>query len=498
MALLGVDLGSSGCKAVVFHEDGKPLSAGTHTYAPRCGADGAVELDPETLFNAFIKAVGTAAVQSPEPVTAFAVSSHGESYVPLAADGRPAGAMVMNVDNRAVQEAADLENELGCARIYDGCGVPPHAMFAIPKILWRKRHVAHCAAERFLSAGDYILHRLGVEPLTDYSLACRTMGFDIRRKEWSGDVLDAAGLQASQFAVPVQAGTVAGVLGSAMARALHLDPGIPVSVGGHDQPCAILGAGVLAPGEGGVSAGTYECLAITSMQPYNTPDALCYRLNSYCHVVPDRYITLAFFPAGVAVQWVVQQLCGLDALQAQAEGCSVYDLLARIVGADSAPTGICIAPHWVGACNPHWDVRATGVIAGITPACTRHQLYQAVYEGIACELALNIDVLERLTGPINDLRISGGGARSPFTVQLRADIAQKPFSMLDTPETVCKGAAMLAGIGSGVFTDSAQATVAMVHQAGRILPVAGNGARYARQMRRYQALFDGLRLFRAQ
>jgi xylulokinase len=495
MSLLGVDVGSGSCKAVVFSDDGAILGQASHGYRMAAPAPGRAEMDAEVLWTAFAETVREVASNTGSPITALAIASHGETVIPVDGHGLAVGPAIMNADNRATQEAQGLEAAIGRAEIYRITGVPPHPMFALNKILWLRAHAPEVwnRAKRFLSVEDYLLGRLGLPPFTAYSLACRTMAFDLHRLDWSAEILAAAGLRKEQLGMPAPSGRKIGVLSAGVATPLGLRPGTVVATGGHDQPCGALGAGVTQPGQVADSAGTYECLAAVTDAPRNTIEALKYALNSYCHVVPGQYVTLAFFPAGLVAQWFVDQLCGEDLAEARRTGGTLYDVLDEAVARRcTGPTGLCLTPHFVGACNPHWDPSATGALVGLTPGLTRHHLYKAVYEGIACELAINMDVLETIVGTIGPVRLHGGNARSAFTVQLRADLTGRTMEHLTTAEAVCRGAALLAGVGAGVFTD-VHAAAAQWSSTQRVFtPDQIARQRYEPQAQRYRRLYPAL------
>jgi xylulokinase len=207
-------------------------------------------------------------------------------------------------------------------------------------------------------------------------------------------------------------------------------------------------------------------------------------------------ITLAFFPAGLMERWIVEQFLGLEAEKAKETHTSVYTLLDREAEKLENPTGICILPHLVGSCNPFWDSRASAIIAGIKNYHTKHHIYKAVYEGIACELALNLGILESLTGPINALYMSGGGAKSAFTVDIRSAITGKKIIKLNTSETVCQGAAMLAGLGTGLFKNPEEAVKAFVKSGSSVEPNNSLAAAYAEQCAKYNTLYPATADFR--
>lgn len=490
MSLLGIDIGSGSCKGAAFDLDGKLLAKA------EAGYEVGTELDPECFRNAAFAVIrAIAAKTARDPVTALGIGSHGETFVPVDGAGHAVGPAVMNSDNRATAEVEWWEKEFGTERLYAVTGLPLHAMFALNKILWLRTHrpEVFSMSRKFLSAADYVLANLGMPYVTDFSLAGRTMAFDIRKRNWSDGILAAAGIGRDRFPEAVPAGTKIGELSPETAAELGLHPGVAVTVAGHDQPCGALGAGAVRPGVAAVSAGTYECAAAISAEPANNAKALGFRLNSYCHVVPDRYVTLAFFPAGIAARWFAEQFCGEDRAEAERQKRPFLEYLdERTVAACPGPSGICFTPHLVGSCNPDWDVRATGAVVGLTPGKTRYHLRKALYEGIACELARNLAALETVAGPVEELRIGGGNARADFSVQLRADFAGKSFFVPEVTETVCLGAALLAGIASGVYPDCNLAVQQAVRIGRRFLPDEAGRRAYAAQLELYRQFYRSL------
>ncbi|MDR3643901.1 MAG: FGGY family carbohydrate kinase, partial [Clostridia bacterium] len=461
MSLLGIDLGSGSCKGVVFDNSGVSLAQETREYSTYSLHPKMAEMDADCFWEAVVFICRQLAEKvGGQNIEALCVSSHGETIIPVDKDGNAISPAIMNSDNRADEQARRWERIPGRNRIYEITGLPLHAMYSLNKILWLKEHEPelYSRAERFVSVGDFILQKLGLPPYTDYSLASRTMAFDIRKKDWSEEILQYAGIDRSRFAIPMPAGQLVGKLSASTASLLGLRAGTAVALGGHDQPCGALGSGVMNSGEVADSAGTYECLTAVSSEPVNTPEALSFSLNSYCHVVPDRYVTLAFFPAGIVSRWFVEQLCFEDEANARRVNKRVFEILdAKMQEVCPGPSGLLMTPHFIGSGNPYFDVSAAGALYGLTPQVTRHHLYKAIYEGIACELRINTGVLEKICGVFSAVQISGGNARSRFTVELRAAMTQKAFQILECSDTVCLGAAMLAGVACGVYASAQEA-----------------------------------------
>lgn len=492
MSLLGLDMGTSACKAAVFGANGTLLAVASREYSADVPRPGWMEMDPERMWAAAVEAIREVSAKASDPVQALSVSSQGETFVPVDTRGDAVGPAIMNADNRAIDEVGFFEREIGTESIYSICGCALHPMYALPKILWLKdsRPEVYAGATKFLSVGDYMLARMGVEPYTDPSLASRTMAFAVTNRTWSDQLLAVAGVERQKMPEVRPSGTVAGMLSQSVANTLDLPVGTIVAVGGHDQPCGALGAGAIESGDTADSAGSYECLTVVSDAPTLGPDALECSLNSYCHVLPDKYVTLAFFPAGVVLRWFRDQFALPEIEEARHSGADVYDLLVSRMS--DGPSGILFTPHFIGSGNPSWNVNATGAVVGLRPDRSRYDIFKAIIEGIACELKINVAVLERLVGRIDVLRTTGGGAKSSFWLQLRADIIGKRVASMESSESVCLGAAILAGVGAGVYPNAAEgarraARFATIHE-----PDPERGLEYAGQMSRYAALYPAL------
>ena len=494
MSLLAIDMGSSSCKAVAFSDDGGVLAQTTQSYsaASRCPPSWS-EMPAENFWKAFRTVTRAIAAEvAHEPVEVLAISSHGETLVPVDVQQRAIGPAILNADNRAVREANWLAEEIGRARIFEVTGLAAHSMYPLPKILWLRKHQpdVFSSAVRFLALPGYLLTRLGLSPYVDYSLASRFLAFDIRKRSWSSEILSACELTAEQFPTLMPAGTIAGDLATNIASDLGLRAGLPVVLGGHDQPCAALGSGVLGPGRISASLGTYECLVAASEAPVLSSDALAANLNSYCHVVPGRYVTLAYFPSGIMIEWLLRVLCSAAE---QASSASLAELYASLeVQASPEPTGLCITPHLLGTCNPDFDPNATGVIAGIRPTTRGADLYKGILEGIACEFANMAELLQQAAGVYRDVYVSGGGGRSRLGLRLRAAIANRELHLMRCPEAVCLGTAILAGVAVGKYGSFAKAVEQVVRVSETITPDASTAASYEAQRMQYRILYSSL------
>ncbi len=501
MSLLAIDIGSSQCKAVVFAAAGAVIARSVCSYSPDFPTPTFAEMDPAHFWRAVCNTSrDTTRDLAHDPVQALCLSSHGETLIPVDARGEAIHPAILNIDNRATEEAKWCENAIGARRIFDTTGLVAHPMYPIPKILWLRQHQPeiYSGTARFLSVTDFIHARLGLPPYVGYSLASRFLAFDVIKDCWSDEILAAAGLTADRLPLPVPAGTIAGRLNLEAASALGVANGTPVVVGGHDQACGALGVGVIESGRVLDSMGTYECLVAASDEPSLGEAAFAARLNSYCHVVPGKYLTLAYFPSGIMVQWFRDLIYGRGTSSNNSkieanEAVQYSQLEAECTG---SPTGLCITPHLIGTCNPDFDPRARATFFGVASDTNRSQLYQGILEGIACELAQIADLLANANGEFKDLYVTGGGARSPLGLKLRAAITGRRLHVMQCDEAVCQGAAILAGAAAGVYTGITNAVDRVVREKEVVEPDARVAASYAAHLNQYRLLCTALKMVR--
>lgn len=499
MSLLAIDIGSSTCKAVVFASTGQILAHHACAYTSQSPAPSQAETNAERFFRAVCQCSQAVSRNLSDPVRALCLSSHGETFVPVNRRNEAIAPAILNHDTRATEEAAWLERTFGRKRLFEITGLVAHPMYPLPKVLWLRKYRPDISVPsvRFLSVIGYVLSRLGLNPYIDYSLASRYLAFDIRQHRWSEEILAATEINAECLPVPVPAGTIAGKLEAAPAAQIGLLPGTIVVMGGHDQPCGGLGVGAIVPGRVADSMGTYECLLAVSDQPSLTDAALASSLNSYCHVVPDKFVTLAYFPSGIMIKWfhdlLYEEVSGESAI---AEGEDPSDVESRHYatlerGAPAGPTGLCITPNLIGTCNPDFNPQARAIISGLGPNTSRSQIFKGILEGLACEMSQMTDTLANVVGEFRDIYVTGGGSRSALGLQLRAALSNRRLHAMQCSEAVCLGGAILAGVASGEYGSLQEAVELVVRDVSVVLPDDGIAASYTQQARQYYRLRSG-------
>ena len=493
MSLLSIDIGSSRCKTVVFAVTGEILSQYACAYSPEFPAPSHAEINPDRFWQAVCQGTRTVSKSLSDRVSALCLNSHGETFVPVNARNEAIAPAILNQDNRAAEEAVWLERTLGRRRLFEISGLVAHPMYPLPKILWLRKYRPDIfsSSVRFLTIIGYVLARLGLTPYVDYSLASRYLAFDIRQRRWSDEILAATEINAECLPMPVPAGTIAGKLDASAASQLGLPPGTIVVLGGHDQPSGALGVGAVDSGRVADSMGTYECLLAASHQPSLTEAALAASLNSYCHVIPDKFVTLAYFPSGIIMKWfhdlLYAEVYGENDL-ARDDDWSLesiqYAKLER--EAPDGPTLLCITPNLIGTCNPDFNPHARGIISGLGPHTTRSQIYKGILEGLACEMSQMADLLAKAAGDFRDVYVTGGGSRSVLGLKLRAALSGRTLHVMECPESVCLGGAILAGVASGEYGGFREAVELVVREVSTISPDKAMAAAYLQQVKQYR------------
>lgn len=490
MSFLAVDIGSSTCKAVVFASSGKALAHASTEYSPEFPRPSFAEISPDQFWNAFCSCCYDACKSLTDPVQALCLSSHGETFVGVDDAGCAVTPAILNQDGRAVSESVWLEATIGRERLFQITGLFAHTMYPIPKILWLRKNQPHvfAAAKCFVSLIGYLLLKMQLPPYVDYSLASRYLAFDVRRRTWSEEILSAAELEPSLLPKPAPAGSIIGKLNSEVASQLGIPAETPVVLGGHDQPCGALGTGVTGAGRVADSLGTYECLVAASDAPALSEKALHASLNSYCHVVPGKFVTLAYFPSGIMIKWFHDLLYADDRDASRNPECESahYALLEK--RAPAAPTGLCITPHLIGTCNPEFNPHARGVIAGLGPSTDRAQIYKGILEGISCELSIVADAMAEAVGDFSDIYATGGGTRSVMGLRLRAALTGRRMHIMREQESVCLGSAILAGVAIGEYASIEEAVNVLVLESTTIAPDPELTEIYPDQAERYRQL----------
>ena len=492
MSLGGLDIGSTGCKVTVYDEEGNYLYRTYRDY-PVSRKTGEHEVMAEDIWKGVREVLADAGSHYPD-LKALGVTSFGESCVLLDEEDRPIRAVLLYTDPRGSEECRELEAALGREKLERITGVAPHSMYSLPKLMWIRKHRPEQfgRAKRILMMEDYIIYMLTGSAVIDYSLATRSMGFDIRALEWSQEVFQAAGIDSGLFSRPVRSGTPAGTVRPEMAKALGLPEGLLLVPAGHDQAAAAVGSGVFKADRAVDMAGTVEC--ITPVFEGIPEDRRIYD-GGYAivpYVIPGNYVTYAFtFSGGALVSWFINNFAKEEKRRAKELGCSVYELLEE--GMKDGPTGILVLPHFAGAGTPYMDGGSKGAVVGLTLDHSASDLYRAMMEGVTYEMMLNMERLAEAGIRPQKLRAAGGGAASAVWMQMKADMLNLPIVSLGNAEAGAAGCAMLAGVAAGGYKDLGEAARTMLKEKDTYLPRQEMHEAYQEYYEKYRRLYEASR-----
>jgi len=505
MSLMGLDIGTTGTKAVVFEHEGRILASAYREYPIHSPRPGWLELDPEEVWQLVAQAVAEAAhaVQASDPVSALAISCLGEAVVLVDDQGSIIAPTILGFDNRAEALTKRWLQDHDPFATMQITGMPPSQVFTIFKLMWLKENQPDVfrRARRVLCYQDYAIFRMGMEPQADYSIAARTMAFDIRAKSWSERIAAMTGVDVNLWSKAVPAGTVVGEIGGKAARALGLPRGCGIVAGAHDQPAGAVGCGVIREGLTMDATGTVECLGVALRKPLTNRAMLASHFCCYPHMVPDLYFSIAFNPTGGSLlRWFRDTLAGEERQRATAEGRDVYEILMEemdeVPASGGAQGDLFVLPHFTMAGNPYMDPLAQGAIVGLSLTTTRGQLIRALLEGITYEMKLNLHLWQEAGIQATEIRAIGGGARSLRWLQLKADMFNRPVAQPAVTEAACLGAAIAAGVGTGVYSSFAEAVERLVRINQTFVPDRERAQLYEQNLEKYRRLYPLVRAFR--
>lgn len=495
MSLLGLDIGTSGCKATIVDFEGNVKGQAYCEYSLFTPKPGWEELDPVLVWKSVKKVIANSLKQyRDDGIKAISVSSFGEAVVPVDRAGNVLYNSIIYIDIRGREEAGYLKYRLGHEKILGITGASVHPMYSINKIMWLKNNKPEIYKKtwKFLLFADFILFKLGAKPHTDYSLAARTMAFDVIKKQWSREILDCAGVEEDKFGEPVQAGTVVGELSSNIAGELGLPRGVVLVSGGHDQPCAALGAGVIRSNLAVDGLGTTECITPAFGHPIIS-DAMA-RSSFACvpHVIKDLYVTYAFtFTSGSMLKWYRDNFGSVYMKEAMKSNINPYDLL--IEKATPVPSDIFVLPHFAGAATPYMDTGSKGAIVGLNINTKAEDIIKAVLEGITFEIMVNVERLEEAGVKVEELRVVGGLAKSDLFLQLKADMMGKKVTTMQVSEAGTLGVAILAGTASGVYANTEEAVRKLVKTKKEFYPNQTLHDIYMEKFQTYKKIYPAVK-----
>jgi xylulokinase len=484
--IIGIDVGSQSVKGILLSPDAETLGAASAACTMTNLAPGWADQAPsawEHGIEQVVRQLISAAGLDPAAVSHLGLACQVDGVVPIDSSGAPLRDGIIWLDRRASGQAQLLADLVGADWMFSTTGLNADASHIAPKIMWLRDEEpeTYKAAAVMAPVGGYLLGWLTGVIAQDHANASSTLLYDVRTRTWSDPMLEASGIDPSQLAEIRPSHEIAGPMRAAAAERLGLTTHCQVVVGSGDEHAASLGAGAALPGTVTDVTGTAEPVTAVAAELVFDEKRL---VETHAHAVDGAYLVEnPGFVSGGSTLWLSCTV--LRSTQA--------DLFDQAAAVPPGSEGVLFLPTLCGATAPRWNDRVRGVFAGLSLNHDRSHLARAVLEG--CAFALR-DIVQRLDemglgGP--EIRVVGGGARSALWMQIKANVTAKPVRAVLTKEPTALGAAMLAGLGSGLFSDAEEAVARVVELASApIEPEQGAVALYEEAYQRYLALFDAV------
>ncbi|MCM8764172.1 MAG: xylulokinase [Candidatus Omnitrophica bacterium] len=493
---IGVDLGTTAVKSVLVNEKGQVVCSSIEEYPLITPKPGWAQQDPELWWSATVKSIQSL-VRTINPAFLAGIGLTGQMHgsVFLDQDGNILYPAILWCDQRTSQECIEINEKVGKYKIFEITCNPVLTGFQAPKILWLKNNLPEIykKVEKVLLPKDYIRFRLTGEFATDVSDASGTCLFDIRRRTWSGEILDALEMPSGWFPRSFESVEVTATTSPEIQKLTGIPTGTPVVAGAGDQAAGAIGTGITKEKLVSISLGTSGVVFAFSEKVFVDPKG---RLHTFCHAVPGKWHLMGvMLSAGGSLRWFRDTLGHNEVEEAKRMDKDPYELLISL--AEKAPfgcDGVIFLPYLSGERCPYPDPNAKAVFFGISLKTTKSDLVRSVIEGVSFGIRDSVEIMKSIGLPFGGhCRVSGGGARSTFWVKLLANIIGEKMVRLVSEEGPAYGAALLAGSGTGVFPDIEKTCEMFISIKDEFTPDAANHDFYTRIYGIYTDLYKNLK-----
>ncbi len=474
MYIGGLDIGTTGCKIVLFDEKGTLQKKVYREYEVK-RENGLHEVDGIGIFDA-VKAVLTEVKDF--DIKAIGITSFGETCVMLDEEDMPCAPSMLYTDPRGSEESKQLIEKFGIENLAFKTGTMPHEMYSIAKIMWVKKNMPESfkRVKHILLMQDFAAYMLTGKCQIDYSLAARSGAFDVAGKCWDKEILDFCGIDEGLLSEAVPSGTVVGEIKSDVKAEIGFKSDTVIVSGCHDQIAALVGANVLESGQAMDGIGTVECVPVI-MDKIPTDFSIFECGYSFVPHINGKFACLALsYAGGATLKWFRDNFSDMS-----------YKELDENVA--DKPTDLLLMPHFAGAATPYMDTKSKAAILGLTFEHTKMDIYKALMEGTSYEIMLNLQKLESYGIKLGGVTATGGGANSDVWLQIKADVFGIPVKTLDNSEIGASGTAYLAGKAVGVYGDKNT----LVNEKSVFYPNKEKTAFYSKQMKKYAEIYSAVK-----
>jgi xylulokinase len=493
MKLLGIDVGTGGTRAVVVDEKGSVVGSATAEHTPFSSPrTGWAEQDPRDWWRAAIQAIhgvlDQPEIRAEEIVgVGFSGQMHGSTLLDERDEVlRPA---LIWCDQRTADQCRAITERVGAGQLIEHTSNPALTGFTLPKMLWVRDHEPDIWARvrSVLLPKDYVRLQMTGEKATDVADASGTLLFDVANRRWSEAMLDALEIDRACLPAVFESPEITGSVSMVGAAATGLRAGTPVVAGAGDQAAGAVGMGIVRAGTVSATIGTSGVVFAATDRPSLDPRG---RLHTFCHAIPGRWHVMGVTQAaGLSLRWFRDQFgAGID------DGSDSYEqLTSEAARAPAGAEGALWAPYLMGERTPHLDPDARGALVGLTASHTRAHIIRAILEGVAFSLRDTFEIFREINVPVETVRLGGGGARSLLWRQIQADVYGHEVEILKAEEGAAYGAALLGGVGCGVWPSVDAACATVVRGADRISPDPANQSVLDKQYQAFRRLYPALR-----
>ena len=500
--LVGVDLGSTSLKSVVYGLDGTvraSASRPTERFHPDAAHPDWTVWDPRQIWGGAAASLREAVspLADPRQVAAVAVTGMGMDGVPVDENGDWLYPFISWLCPRTEPQRQWWEKNIGAEKTFAIGGNTLWPFSTALRLMWMAEHEPHILSRtcKWLLIEDFLNYMLCGRQATDYSMASCTLLFDQKARAWSPEMLGRSGIDGRLLCDPLPSATVLGEVTRAAAEATGLAEGTPVVLGGHDYLCGALPVGALSPGVFLDVSGTWEVVQATMPSAVLTPALQRIGATVECHVARDMYSAMGAAISAEMLEWYRREFGAEARARAAARGCVDWETLMEEAAASPAGSrGVVFLPHMGGSGCPVVDSRSRGGFAGLSLSATRGDMLRALIEGLDFQLRHIIEELRENIGfDMTRLVVAGGAVRNDFWLQNKADVVGQPIEVPDVDDASPLGAAMLAGIGVGLYRDEQDAWQQVRTRTRTFEPRTREAAAYARRYPVYKSLYPALK-----
>ncbi len=491
--VLGIDLGTSGTKTVLFDQNGTAMASATVEYPMYQPHNGWAEQDPKDWWNAAVETIKTVLAKSgvnKDDVVSLGISGQMHGLVMLDENGEVLRPSIIWCDQRTQKECDEIHAKVGKEKLISITANPALTGFTLSKILWVRNNEPEIYAKcrHILLPKDYVRYMLTGDFATEVSDASGMQLLDVPNRCWSDELLDILDIDKSMLAKVYESCEVTGHVHDAAAALTGLSAATLVVGGAGDNAAAAVGTGVVEDGKAFTTIGTSGVVFAHTDNLAIDPQG---RVHTFCCAVPGAWHVMGVMQAaGLSLKWFRDNFCAAEKEAAALMGEDAYNLTNK--QAAQSPIGanrLIYAPYLMGERTPHLDADCRGMFFGLSAMHTRRDLLRAVMEGVTYGLKDSLTVLDGMGVKPAEMLACGGGGKSPLWRQMLADVFQMPVATTVNTEGPALGVAILAGVGAGLYESVPAACRAMIHNNPAQEPIAENVPEYAKVYEIYKKLY---------